>query len=569
MQLDDIVRAAHGEKPVDLLLTNSRIVNVFAGEIVSDAIAINDGIIVGFGPYESKNTVDLEGRFVAPGFIDSHVHIESSMTCVSEFARAVLVHGTTTVAADPHEIANVLGSTGIEYMLQSAEQQPMNIYFTLPSCVPATDMETAGARLSVENLLPFFDKEKIVALAEMMNYPGVVHRDPDVLAKIKAAKQHKKPVDGHAPGLSGRELYAYIAAGVQSDHECTTAQEAKEKLMAGMTIMIRQGSGAKNLPALLPVVNDKTARRMMFCTDDRHPHDLMAEGHIDAIVREAIQAGLDPILAIQMATLNPAEYFNLHHLGAIAPGRQADLVVFSDIQMPVIEDVYSRGVLSAHKGEMLPQIKTPAPVTLPPAMHINSRKIDFCIPVEGDRMRVIEIVPDQLITHQRIEQIPIKNKEAVCDPSRDLLKIAVIERHKGTGNMGRGYVKGMGLKHGALASSVAHDSHNIIVVGTTDAEMRLAVEAVVQMGGGLAAISGTKILAKLALPIAGLMSLEPVSRVRDQLDSLIGIAHELGSNLKDPFMTLSFLALPVIPELKLTDMGLIDVNKFEVVPLFV
>jgi adenine deaminase len=358
MQLDDIVRAAHGEKPVDLLLTNSRIVNVFAGEIVSDAIAINDGIIVGFGPYESKNTVDLEGRFVAPGFIDSHVHIESSLTCISEFVRAVLVHGTTTVAADPHEIANVLGSTGIEYMLQSAEQQPMNIYFTLPSCVPATDMETAGARLSVENLLPFFDKEKIVALAEMMNYPGVVHRDPDVLAKIKAAKQHKKPVDGHAPGLSGRELYAYIAAGVQSDHECTTAQEAKEKLMAGMTIMIRQGSGAKNLPALLPVVNDKTARRMMFCTDDRHPHDLMAEGHIDAIVREAIQAGLDPILAIQMATLNPAEYFNLHHLGAIAPGRQADLVVFSDIQMPVIEDVYSRGVLSAHKGEMLPQIKT-------------------------------------------------------------------------------------------------------------------------------------------------------------------------------------------------------------------
>jgi adenine deaminase len=569
MQLDDIVRAAHGEKPVDLLLTNSRIVNVFAGEIVSDAIAINDGIIVGFGPYESKNTVDLEGRFVAPGFIDSHVHIESSLTCISEFVRAVLVHGTTTVAADPHEIANVLGSTGIEYMLQSAEQQPMNIYFTLPSCVPATDMETAGARLSVENLLPFFDKEKIVALAEMMNYPGVVHRDPDVLAKIKAAKQHKKPVDGHAPGLSGRELYAYIAAGVQSDHECTTAQEAKEKLMAGMTIMIRQGSGAKNLPALLPVVNDKTARRMMFCTDDRHPHDLMAEGHIDAIVREAIQAGLDPILAIQMATLNPAEYFNLHHLGAIAPGRQADLVVFSDIQMPVIEDVYSRGVLSAHKGEMLPQIKTPAPVTLPPAMHINSRKIDFCIPVEGDRMRVIEIVPDQLITNQRIEQIPIKNKEAVCDPSRDLLKIAVVERHKGTGNMGRGYVKGFGLNRGALASSVAHDSHNIIVVGTSDADMRIALDAVGQMGGGLVAISGSKILASLALPIAGLMSLEPVSRVRDQLDTLIGTAHDLGSNLKDPFMTLSFLALPVIPELKLTDMGLIDVNKFEVVPLFV
>jgi len=569
MNLTETIKAAHGEKPVDLLLTNTQIVNVFAGEIVFDAIAISDGVIVGFGPYEAKDVVDLKGRYVAPGFIDGHVHIESSMTCISEFARAVVVHGTTTVTADPHEIANVLGSKGIEYMLQSAEQQPMNIYFTLPSCVPATDMETSGARLTAEDLRPFFNNEKIVALAEMMNFPGVIYRDPEVLAKINIARQQKKPIDGHAPGLKGRELYAYIAAGIQSDHECTTLQEAEAKLMAGMHIMIRQGTGAKNLQALLPAVNAKTARRMMWCSDDRHPHDLIADGHIDSIVREAIQSGLDPVLAIQMATLNPAEYFGLHHLGALAPGRQADLVVFSDINNPVVEQIYYRGILTAEKGKMLPEIQVPPAATVPLSMQVDLQKIDFSIPAEHKRMRVIEIVPDQLITHQRIEQVPVKNKQAVGDPSKDLLKIAVVERHKGTGNIGKGFVKGFGLKRGAVASSVAHDSHNIIIVGTTDDDMQAALEAVVQMGGGLAVASDTKILASLALPIAGLMSLEPVQLVRDQLDSLIGIAHDMGCALKEPFMTLSFLALPVIPELKLTDLGLVDVNKFEVVSLFV
>jgi adenine deaminase len=569
MNLAETIKAAHGEKPVDLLLTNTQIVNVFAGEIVSDAIAISDGEIVGFGPYEAKNVVDLKGRYVAPGLIDGHVHIESSMTCISEFARAVVVHGTTTVAADPHEIANVLGSKGIEYMLQSAEQQPMNIYFTLPSCVPATDMETAGARLTAEDLRPFLNNEKIVALAEMMNFPGVIYRDPDVLDKINFARQQKKPIDGHAPGLKGRELYAYIAAGIQSDHECTTRQEAKEKLMAGMYIMIRQGTGAKNLQALLPAVNARTARRMMWCSDDRHPHDLIADGHIDSIVREAIQSGLDPVLAIQMATLNPAEYFGLNHLGALAPGRQADLVVFSDINNPVAEQVYHRGILTAEQGKMFPEIQIPPTATIPPSMQVDLQKVDFSILAEHKRMRVIEIVPDQLITHQRIEQVPVKNKQAVGDPSKDLLKIAVVERHKGTGNIGKGFVKGFGLKRGALASSVAHDSHNIIIVGTTDDDMQAALEAVVQMGGGLAVVSDTELLAGLALPVAGLMSLEPVQLVRDQLDSLIGVAHDMGSTLKEPFMTLSFLALPVIPELKLTDLGLVDVNKFELVPLFV
>ena len=569
MNMNEIIKAAHGDRPVDLLLTNARVVNVLTGEIIPQAVAISDGILVGFGQYKAKAVLDLNNRFVAPGFIDSHVHIESAMTCTSEFARAIAVHGTTTVAADPHEIANVLGSDGIAYMLQSAEEQPINIYFTLPSCVPATDMETAGARLTAGDLAPFFKHERIVALAEMMNYPGVIFCDPDVLAKINTAKQHRKPVDGHAPGLDGQALYAYIAAGVQSDHECTTAQEAREKLAAGMHIMIRQGTGAKNLQALLGAVNERTARRMMWCTDDRHPHDLISEGHIDSIVREAIQSGLDPILAIQMATINPAEYFRLDHLGAIAPGRHADLVVFSDIQNPLIEQVYCRGILTAENGKILPQIQAPTSAAIAPSMHVDLQKVDFSIAAEKKDMRVIEIIADQLITRERIEQPAVKNRQSVSDPARDLLKIAVVERHRGTGNIGKGFVKGFGLKHGALASSVAHDSHNIIIVGTTDADMRAALQAVVEMGGGLAAVSNQKVLARLALPLAGLMSCEPVTRVRLQLDRLIKIAQEMGSVLTDPFMTLSFLALPVIPDLKLTDKGLIDVNKFEVVSLFV
>jgi adenine deaminase len=569
MNMTETIKAACGQKPVDVLFTNGRMVNVFTGEIEQRPIALSNGIIVGIGQYKAEKILDLNNRFVAPGFIDSHVHIESAMTCISEFARAVVVHGTTAVVADPHEIANVLGTAGIAYMLQSAQEQPINIYFTLPSCVPATNMETAGARLSADDLASFFDHKRIVALAEMMNYPGVILCDPDVLAKIGAAKNHRKPVDGHAPGLQGQTLNAYIAAGVQSDHECTTAREAREKLAAGMHIMIRQGSGAKNLQALLEAVNERTARRMMWCTDDRHPHDLIAEGHIDSIVRKAIQAGLDPILAIQMATINPAEYFRLDHLGAIAPGRQADLVVFSDLQQPVVEQVYCRGILTAEDGKVLSYIKTPPPATIAPSMQVDLANIDLTIAAEDKKIRAIEVKADQLITRQRLEQPAVDKGQAVSDPSRDLLKIAVVERHSGSGNIGKGFAKGFGLKHGALASSVAHDSHNIIIVGATDEDMQTALQTVVQMGGGLAAASNQKTLARLALPLAGLMSLEPVAAVRKQLDALIKIAHQMGCTLSDPFMTLSFLALPVIPELKLTDKGLIDVNKFEVVPLFV
>jgi adenine deaminase len=565
----DIIRYAAGDKPVDLLLTHANIVNVFSGEIIEGSIAIADGWIVGIGEYPTKAVRDMSGRFVAPGFIDPHVHIESSMTSVSQFARAVVPHGTTTVVADPHEIANVLGTFGIEYMLQSAGNQPMNIYYTLSSCVPATSMETSGARLEAVDLISLMSHDRIVALAEMMNYPGVIYGDQDVHSKIRLARQYRKRVEGHSPGLSGKALNAYIGSGISSDHECTTAKEAQEKLMAGMHIFIRQGTYARNLRDLLPIISDRTFHRVMWCTDDRDPHDLLNEGHIDALVRDAIASGVDPIQAIQMATINPAEYFGLHHLGAIAPGRQADIVVFSNLNAPTIEQVYFRGEIVAENVAMSHGIPVPDTLALPRSMKVILKTLDFSIPLAGDRIRAIEIVPDQVTTRSVITAPTVFQDALVSDPDRDLLKIAVVERHIGSGNIGKGFVRGFGLKQGAIASSVAHDSHNVIVVGTNDEEMKAAVKTVVLMGGGLAVISGGRPIAKLALPIAGLMSPEPVHVIGDHLDRLLVGAREIGSTLKNPFMALSFLSLPVIPELKITDMGLVDVGRFQIVPLFV
>ena len=569
MQTGEFINASRGNPPCDLLLKNARIVDVFSGEIMAGSVAVSGGRVAGIGEYPARTTVDLGGRFVAPGFIDSHVHIESSMACVGEFARAVVVRGTTAVVADPHEIANVLGAGGIRYMLESAEDQPINVFYTLPSCVPATDMETAGARLAAADLEPFFHDPRIVALGEMMNYPGVLNGDPDVLEKIEAARRHGKPVDGHAPGLSGRDLAAYVAAGITSDHECTTAAEALEKLAAGMHIMIRQGTGARNLSALLPIVTERSSPRLMWCTDDRHPHDLLNEGHIDSIVAAAIRTGVAPVTAIRMATLNPAERFGLTHLGAVAPGRQADLVVFSDLTAFRVEDVYVRGELIAKNGRPVAGIRTPAPVPAPPSMKVNLPALDFSRPAGGRRLRVIDVIPDQIVTRQAIESAPVEGNRLVSDPSRDLLKIAVVERHTGSGRIGLGMVRGIGLKQGALASSVAHDSHNIIVAGVTDADMAAAVGAVVEMGGGIAAAAGGRMAAGLPLPVAGLMSLEPVQSVSAAMDRLVAAAHDFGSGLKDPLMTLSFLALPVIPELKITDRGLVDVLQFRHVGLFV
>jgi adenine deaminase len=569
MQPNEFMNAARGRLPCNLLLANARIVDVFSGEVVEGGIAVAAGRIVGIGEYPARATVDVGGRFVAPGFIDSHVHIESAMACVSEFARTVAARGTTAVVADPHEIANVLGADGIRYMLASAIGQPINVFYTLPSCVPATDMETAGARLAAADLEAFFLDPRIVALGEMMNYPGVLAGDSEVMKKIEAARRHGKPVDGHAPGLSGKDLAAYVAAGISSDHECTTAAEALEKIAAGMHVMIREGTGARNLAALLPVITERNARRLMWCTDDRHPHDLIEEGHIDSIVAAAIQAGVDLVTAIRMATLNPAERFGLTHLGAVASGRQADLVVFSDSSRLRVEEVYVRGELIARDGKLLAGVRTPPGPPAPPSMNVRREGLDFGLAAGGPRLRVIELVRDQILTRRSIESAPVAGNRLVSDPDRDLLKIAVVERHRGSGRVGIGMVRGFGLRQGALAASVAHDSHNIIVVGVSDADMAAAVSEVAAMGGGVAVAAGGRIAARLPLPVAGLMSPAPVQSVSAAMDRLVRVAHELGSPLKDPFMTLSFLALPVIPELKITDRGLVDVLEFRHVDLFV
>jgi adenine deaminase len=568
MNAKALISAARGLEPCDLLIRNARIIDVFSGEVRPGSVALAGEWIAGIGEYPAHRVVDLGGRFLAPGFIDSHVHIESAMTGVGEFARAVVACGTTTVVADPHEIANVLGAEGIRYMLRSAQDQPINVCYTLPSCVPATELETAGARIQAADLEEFFGDPRVVALGEMMNYPGVLSADPEVLRKIEAARRFGKPVDGHCPGLSGRDLAAYAAAGITSDHECTTVAEALEKLSLGMHIMIRQGTAARNLNDLLPLIGKGSCRRLMWCTDDRHPHDLIADGHIDAILREAIGQGVDPLTAIRMATLNPAERFGLGQVGAIAPGRQADLVVFADLAAPRIEAVYHRGVRVAENGEPAPDLLRPAPVPAPPSMRIDCEGLDFTIPCRSRRFRVIDVVADQIVTRRAEASVPAAEGALASDTGRDLLKIAVVERHRGSGRIGLAMVRGLGLKRGALASSVAHDSHNIIVAGVADEDMRAAVAAVASMGGGIVAAAGGRVLAELPLPVAGLMSLEPVREVSAAMDRLIRTAHELGSALKDPFMTLSFLALPVIPELKITDRGLVDVIEFRHVPLF-
>ncbi len=569
MDYTKIITAARGDAPVDLLLVNAKIVNVFSGRVVDGAIAIKGGRVVGFGDYETEKTIDLKGRYVAPGFIDAHVHIESSMTGVAEFARTVAPCGTTTVVADPHEIANVLGAAGIDYMLRSADGQPVDCLYALPSCVPATDMETAGARLDAGDLAPFFAHPRIVALAEMMNYPGVIFSDTDVMAKLALARGHRRPMDGHAPGLSGRPLSAYASAGIASDHECTQADEALEKLELGIHIMVREGTCARNLDALFPVIGEHTWHRMMWCTDDRHPHDLLADGHVDAVIRKAVAKGLDPVTAIRMGTINPADYFGITDAGAIAPGRKANLVVFSDLADIRAEQVFHMGRPVAEDGRLLTGVQRPAPVAVPPSMNLDPRGLDLSIPSRSRRMRVIRAIADQVVTRCDIMDVTEKDGMAVADTARDVVKLCVVDRYTGRANTGKGFVTGLGLKRGAIASSVAHDSHNIIVAGVSDTDMQAAVTAVAAMGGGLAAVGGGGVLADLPLPVAGLMSDQPVETVLRQMNGMIAAAKNLGTGLSDPFMTLGFLALPVIPDLKLTDKGLVDVNRFEVVSLFV
>ena len=569
MDIRQLIRCARGDEPADLVVTNAKIVNVFTGDIVSGNIAIKNGTICGVGDYHGQNSIDMNGRFVAPGFIDAHVHIESSMLSVAEFANTVVQSGTTTVMADPHEIANVMGKKGLDYMLCSAEGQPMDIFFTLPSCVPATHLETSGSQLTAGDLSSFLTHERVVGLAEMMNFPGVIHEDQSVLEKIQMAKTSGKIIDGHSPGLSGRDLNAYIAAGIGSDHECVTAKEAGEKLAAGMAVMVREGTGAKNLKDLLPAINYQTHHRMMWCTDDRHPHDLMEKGHIDDMVRQAIGLGLDPVMAIQMATLHPANYFRMGDTGAIAPGRKANLVVFSDLNEPVIDQVYVKGMKVVEKGRLLTDATKPDALPAANTINLDGDHLNFDIPALSNRIHLIEVVVNQIVTKHRVVDISVRGNLAMSDTSRDILKCAVVERHRNTGQMGKGFVKGFGLKTGALASSVAHDSHNIIVVGTNDGDMKGAVKKVIDMKGGMAACSGGRIQASLALPIAGLMSNHSIDEVCRELDKLVKVSRDFGTHLGDPFMTLSFLALPVIPEIKITDLGLVDVTTFNMLPLFI
>jgi len=568
MELSELIQYSRGDKPAQLLLKNARLVNVFSGEIIQTDVAVVRSRIVGVGEgYEAEEEIDLAGAYLSPGFIDAHVHIESSMAPPSEFARTVVPRGVTTVITDPHEIANVLGLDGIRFMFENAKHGPLSMYVMASSCVPATNMETNGATLHWYDLVSLKSDPWVLGLAEVMNFPGVIYGNEEVLDKLRIFKDDV--IDGHAPGVLGKALQTYIATGIRSDHEATTVDEAMEKLRAGMTIFIREATNAHNLKNLLPMVTEFNHHRICFCTDDRQPADLLGQGTIDYMVREAIAAGVDPIIAIRMATWNPARYFRLHDRGAIAPGRRADMIVFDDLQAPHPHLVFRGGKLVAQHGRMTIPPRAIPSRALRHTMNVAWDKVTFDIPAEGRVARVIGHIPDQLVTEHLQMEVPIVEGLAQADPARDILKMAVIERHMHSGNVGKGFIRGIGLKRGALASSVAHDHHNIVVVGADDVSMMTAARRVADMGGGLVAADGEQVLADVPLPLAGLMSKEPMEVIRDQVAAALAAARNLGSPLHDPFMGMSFMALEVIPSLKLTDLGLVDVDKFEFTSLWV
>jgi adenine deaminase len=560
------LQAARGETEPDLVIGGGLVGNVFTGEWLRQDVALYDGIIVGLGDYPGPR-VEVPGHYILPGFIDGHSHLESSMLTPRELARALVPLGTTTIVADPHEIANVWGTRGLDYLLAASQDLPLDIFFMLPSCVPASPLGTSGGHLEAPDLSPYYPHPRVLGLAEVMNFPGVVAGEAHLLEKI--ALYPRGPVDGHAPLLSSKALNAYRLAGIGSDHECTELPEAQEKLRLGFALMIREGSLARNLADLLPAVNPSTLGRSFLVTDDCQPEDLLQRGHLDHLLRLAVSLGLDPLSAITMVTLNPAGYFGLKDRGAIAPGMAADLVVLPDLQEFRVSKVWKQGRLVAEDGCLLSEVEladTPVPFTPLQVGPLNPEV--FLPPVTGDLVKVIGLIPGQLLTNKLILPTPVQNGRLGTDVERDLLKLAVLERHHRSGRVGLGLIQGFGLQRGALASTVAHDSHNLVILGVNEADMLAAARHLMELGGGLAVVAEGRVLADLPLPVAGLLSPAPLEEVAQAHGRLREAYRSLGGTLADPFMTLSFLSLEVIPALKLTDLGLVDVNRFEVVSLF-
>jgi adenine deaminase len=566
------IQIARGDMPADLVLRNARLINVCSGEYYPADIAIADGFVVGVSApgdgYQGREERNLQGRWLAPGLIDGHMHIESTMLVLAEFARIVTPRGVTAVMLDPHEFANVLGIAGIHYVLESGRGLPLSTYVMLSSCVPASSYESPYRILMADDLLPLLEDQRVLGLAEMMNMPGVLHADEQVLAKIVATHKHGLVVDGHAPGLTGRDLCAYAAAGIMSDHECTTLEEARQRIRLGMWLMIREGSAARNLDTLLPLVKELHPPRVFFVTDDRDPQDLTTRGHIDSMVRRAIELGLDPVEAVRLASYNTAQYFRLYDRGAVAPGFVADLIVLDDLYTFQVESVYKDGVLVARDGKLLVDVPANALPGITGTVHIgNIQETNLRISGQPGLVEVVGIEPGQITTKHLREQAPIRDGEIVADSTRDLLKLVVIERHHASGRIGLGLVKGFGLQHGALASSVAHDAHNLIIAGVSDSDILKAARTLEEMGGGFVIVVDGEVRARVPLPLGGLVSQLPAAELVQQLHALDATAAALGCTLDHPCMTLSFLSLSVIPSLKLTDQGLLDVETFTLLPL--
>lgn len=564
-ELKKLILTASGARKADTVIKNCKVVNVFSGKIIEGDIALCGDQIAGVGEYEGEVEIDAEGRYAAPGFIDSHIHIESSYLSPEELGMLLVPHGGTTIIADPHEIVNVLGIPGLDYMMKAAENTKLDIKYMLPSCVPATPFEHAGAVIDAEDMEDPILRDNILGLGEFMNFPGVVNADDATLDKLMVAKDAGKLIDGHSPGITGKALNAYCAARIRADHECDTIQDFEERLDNGMYVMLRQGSACKNLKSLLPAVTPENSRRVIFCSDDRQPKTILEEGHLDNHLRLCVEEGVDPITAIRMATLNAAECFGLDDRGAIAPGYRADIVLLDDLKDFKAEKVWVAGELTADQGKYLPEVIKEDITPVMSSVHLKDFSAEkFKMNLKGNRVHTIEIQPGGVVTKKSVDEIQVKDGEFVFDPGQDIVKVAVVERHQLTGNVACGFLKGYGIKEGAVALSVAHDSHNIIVVGVSDEEMAFAAEALKEQSGGVVLVKDGKVIESMPMPIAGLMSDQSAEWVDAKLTALHEKAYEvLGVNDDvEPVMTLCFMSLAVIPELKLTDEGLFDVTKF-------